>query len=527
MPNTCVAAGWPRSWLDTYAVAAEMSPDREPPARVVRRAAERLFRAGLIANAAGAAVVFQLIGSLIPIFIDPDERWQLGFVNFPILVVIFGVGGFLTYRVSRAYMVDALAWVVERREPTAEEHRKALRLPLRQTKIAALSWIVSIPIFVVVNLFLTPPGFVVVIGVTIALGALTTSAVIYLLAERILRPVTAMALAARLPAGRVAPGVRERLAIAWAVGTGIPLLGILVIGMVGLTRSNVDTAYLAAAAMFLGGVALGVGLIVTLFVARAIADPVTSVRAGLERVESGDLEAFVRVDDGSEVGLLQAGFNRMAEGLREREQLRDLFGRQVGKEVARAAVEQGTRLGGEEREVAALFIDFVGSTTMALRMPPEEVVALLNRFFAIVVDVIEVEGGFVNKFEGDAALCVFGAPLDRADPAGEALCAARRLAARLSDEVPEVGFGIGVSAGRAVAGNIGAEERFEYTVIGDPVNEASRLCELAKQQPQRVLASEAALKLAAGAERASWTVGEPVTLRGRDEPTPLASPATL
>ena len=85
--------------------------------------------------------------------------------------------------------------------------------------------------------------------------------------------------------------------------------------------------------------------------AGAIADPVISVREALERVERGELDAHVPVDDGSEVGLLQAGFNRMAEGLRERERIRDLFGRQVGEEVARAALRDGTRLGGEEREV--------------------------------------------------------------------------------------------------------------------------------------------------------------------------------
>ena len=93
---------------------------------------------------------------------------------------------------------------------------------------------------------------------------------------------------------------------------------------------------------------------------QAIADPVTSVRAALERVARGDLDAEVAVDDGSEVGLLQAGFNRMAEGLRERERIRDLFGRQVGEDVARAALRGGARLGGEEREIGALFVDLVG-----------------------------------------------------------------------------------------------------------------------------------------------------------------------
>jgi adenylate cyclase len=222
--------------------------------------------------------------------------------------------------------------------------------------------------------------------------------------------------------------------------------------------------------------------------------------------------------------LLQAGFNRMAEGLRERDRIRDLFGRQVGRDVALAALRDGTRLGGEEREIGAVFVDLVGSTSLALELAPTEVVELLNRFFEVVVEVVETEGGLVNKFEGDAALCVFGAPVARADPAADALRAARALERRLAREVPELEFGIGVSAGPAVAGNVGAEQRFEYTVIGDPVNEAARLCDLAKQRDGRVLASEASLTRAAVPERKEWELGGSALLRGRDMPTGLAAP---
>ena len=99
-----------------------------------------------------------------------------------------------------------------------------------------------------------------------------------------------------------------------------------------------------------------------------------------------------------------------------------------------------------------------------------------------------------------------------------------RLAARLAHDLPEIDFGIGVSAGVAVAGNVGAEHRFEYTVIGDPVNEAARLAELAKVRPERVLASSAALERAAASESEAWIVTESELLRGRLAPTQLAHP---
>jgi class 3 adenylate cyclase/integral membrane sensor domain MASE1 len=208
--------------------------------------------------------------------------------------------------------------------------------------------------------------------------------------------------------------------------------------------------------------------------------------------------------------------------LAERERLRDLFGRHVGRDVARAVLDGDLAPQGEEREIAALFIDLVGSTSLTSETPPSQVVSLLNTFFRVVVRVVEDHGGLVNKFEGDAALCVFGAPMPRERPAADALAAARELCLRLADEVPQ-SFGIGVSAGRGVAGNVGGEERFEYTVIGDPVNEAARLCQLAKARPQRVLASQAALEFAGSPEDGRWRLGESVTLRGRQAPTRLAT----
>ena len=162
--------------------------------------------------------------------------------------------------------------------------------------------------------------------------------------------------------------------------------------------------------------------------------------------------------------------------------------------------------------MAVLFVDLIGSTELATRWSPEDVVSLLNRFFGIVVDTVDGHGGWVNKFEGDAALCVFGAPLPDDDCGSSTLAAGRALQARLRRELAEVDAGVGISAGPAVAGNVGAEHRFEYTVIGKPVNEAARLCELAKQRRERLLASEAVL------ERASERGGGSLAARRRGRP---------
>jgi adenylate cyclase len=268
------------------------------------------------------------------------------------------------------------------------------------------------------------------------------------------------------------------------------------------------------------------GLVTMVIAARALAEPLREMRTALGRVEAGDLTATVPVDDGGEMGVLQAGFNRMAQGLRDRERLRDLFGRQVGEEVARQALErEDVALGGETREAAVLFVDVIGSTALAATHDPEEVVARLNEFFAIVIDSVSLHGGWVNKFEGDAALCVFGAPTPHPDAAGSALASGRALRFRLDGELSGIEAAIGVSAGEVVAGNVGAAERFEYTVIGDPVNEAARLSELAKATEGKLLASEAALERAGPVERRRWKVGRTESLRGRTRPTRIAEPA--
>ncbi|MDO9356850.1 MAG: adenylate/guanylate cyclase domain-containing protein, partial [Solirubrobacteraceae bacterium] len=207
----------------------------------------------------------------------------------------------------------------------------------------------------------------------------------------------------------------------------------------------------------------------------------------------------------------------------EREELRDLFGRHVGDEVADTALQRGSELGGETVHVAALFVDIVGSTTLAMQRPATEVVELINRFFDIVVSVTHKHGGLVNKFAGDGALVIFGAPVAHDDTATSALRAARELAEILGRDAPETPATIGLSGGDVIAGNMGTRERFEYTVMGDPVNEAARLNSQAKGLPGRVAAAGRLVAEADPSEQEHWEVLYSVVLRGRSERTEVAS----
>ncbi|WP_433337985.1 adenylate/guanylate cyclase domain-containing protein [Spirillospora sp. CA-294931] len=496
-------------------------PPGESRAQIARRARILVTVATGLANLGGALVVL-LFSVVVP---DPegavsDRLRTINLIVFGVYVVLaMPVGLVLGERFFRRVrrLVD------EHDEPDRRERALLLYGPLRLMAVHLTLWGVGTVGWVVVNVPFS--GLLAVkLGLTSLLGGLTTCAVVYLLTERLLRRAVTTALASGVPRRSGLPGVVARSLLAWALGTALPLLGLIVLAAGTFLIAKVTLRDLAVAVLLLGGTALVVGLGVTYTAARAIADPVESVRRGLARVERGELDVQVPVYDASEVGLLQAGFNHMASGLREHARLQDLFGRQVGEDVARDALERGIDLGGELREVAVLFVDVVGSTRLAADRPPTEVVRLLNAFFAVVVEVVGAHGGWINKFEGDAALAIFGAPLAVDGAPSRALAAGRELAGRLRTEVPGLGAAVGVSAGGAVAGHIGAEERFEYTVIGDPVNEAARLTDLAKAVEGRVLAAGSVVEAAEPAEAARWRLGEELTLRGRTSPTRLASP---
>ena len=404
---------------------------------------------------------------------------------------------------------------------------RALRMPFYRTLISMVSWCIGGAVFIIASWSVAKYAAPVV-AVATALGATATAIIGYLQSERVLRPVAVAALRSGVPENVKAPGVILRQMLTWMLSTAVPVLAIVLAVLAdkaSLLHASAEKLFIPI--LLLALAALVIGFISTLLVAMSIADPLRQLRWALSEVQRGNYNAHMQIYDASELGLLQAGFNDMVRDLSERQRLRDLFGRYVGEDVARRALERGAELGGRERDVAVLFVDLVGSTQLAATKPPAEVVHLLDDFFRVVVDSVGRHGGFVNKFQGDAALAIFGAPIEHPDASGGALAAARELHDELLSVLGAAEFGIGVSAGRAIAGHIGAQARFEYTVIGDPVNEAARLTELAKLEEGHVLASAIAVSGALDAEALCWDVGEVVELRGRTAPTQLARPLNL
>lgn len=405
-------------------------------------------------------------------------------------------------------------WLTLGRSPKSDEARRAMRLPADMATVSSSLWLIGTVLITAVAAVLGSPLDALGIGLAIALGGLTTVGVTYLAAEWLARPIMTLALEVTPPQGALSATVRTRLILTWALASGVPLVGVLLV----LSPPNIGTADPTASLILLACIGLVVGAVSTALLAGTVAAPIRRLRVALDQVAGGRTDVSVPVNDGTEIGMLQTSVNQMVAGLRERQRMRDLFDRHVGSEVARHALETGASLSGEVREVTALFVDVVDSTSLAYRLPPEAFVDVLNRFFAGVVDAVNVRGGLVNKFQGDAALCIFGAPTRLAAPATSALSAARAIRDAVRD-LGELDLGIGVATGPVFAGQLGSSSRFEYTVIGDAVNEAARLTDSAKAVPGRILASEAVINSCTDAERRYWTRHESIRLRGRNAPT--------
>jgi adenylate cyclase len=488
-------------------------PGQQFGAELRRRLRRRLVIRAFLANLMGAVPLILLGGVYVRRLTERNPGvplFWLGLAMVAVLMVPMLVG-FLW--LSKRLLERATSWIGVGRTPTNEDRHAAALVTSRLTMWSAPWWASACVIAngVIFALGVDALFSELLVGtIGIVLGGVVSCGLCYLLFEDANRPLLRLVLTTEERARDEGLGIRARFVVYWLVGSGAYLFGIALILLAFPPEAGRPIAIASCA---LGAF---VGLVMTNLSAASITRPLDRVRSGMQRVETGDLGVAVPIDDLGEVGLLQSGFNRMLHGLRERERLRDLFGRHVGAEVVQRALEGGATLDGAESNVSVLFVDVIGSTSLAAEVPPAGVVATLNALFEAVVRTISHEGGFVNQFQGDGALCLFGAPAPMDDHAACALRAARALRIeidRLADAYPGFDAAIGLSSGRVVAGDIGTKDRYEYTVIGDPVNEASRLCDEAKLRSGRALASAATVDAAGHAE--GWVVGGEVALRGR------------
>ncbi len=436
---------------------------------LVRRIEWRVWRATLTANLVGVGFIAFDAAATGPVLPSIDNgRFTASTARLLVLctavaIPYFTLGAGLGVLHVRRRFRPAIRWIAEQRLPTAEERIELTAQPRRLATYPLIYWgllpIWSLPYLHYVVGF--RPGLFGLIKVAIAfeLSALVSFAIAFFLVERELRPVISIAFETDPPDTTHSVGMFGRLVMAWAAACGTPLAAIA-ITHIGLTAEQ-----RAATGPFVWGISLlGMlaGVLVAVTAARAISEPLKRVRQGLRMVEEGDLTPVIQVDVAGEIGLVQAGFNRMVTGLRERERMREVFGRYVGTEVARRALEDEFALGGELREATTMFVDVIASTQLAQTCRPQDVVTQLNEFFDAVVRCIEAEGGLVNQFQGDGVLCVFGAPDDQPDHAARGLRAARALRRTIDTDRPGgLDAAIGLSSGKVVAGNVGGPNRYE------------------------------------------------------------------
>jgi len=264
------------------------------------------------------------------------------------------------------------------------------------------------------------------------------------------------------------------------------------------------------------------------FVTRSLLRPLGVLSRAMTRVAEGSLEVRVPVTSNDEVGELTGQFNTMVEGLREREKIRETFGRYVDESVAATILRrqgEGAR-SGETAEATILFTDIAGFTTIAEYLTPAELVGALNDYLETVLEPIRAHGGVVNTFIGDGLFASFNMPLACDDHAAAAVRAAidiqRAVGSRtFGDQGVALATRIGISTGQVIGGDVGTGRRTSFTLLGDTVNLAARLEELNKQHGTRILVSESTRE--ACGECFAFDVLGSVQVRGRSEQVAIFS----
>lgn len=279
-------------------------------------------------------------------------------------------------------------------------------------------------------------------------------------------------------------------------------------------------AYLALAVV-------SISIIIIWFFAKSISNPIKALSAASIKIKEGDFEIKIKPHSQDELGLLTTNFVSMSHGLAERERLKDTFGKFTNKKIAEQAMKGELALGGENKFVTIFFSDIRSFTAMSEQLSAIQVVEFLNEYMAKMVKCVTETGGFIDKYIGDAIMATWGAPISAGTPREDALnsirCALKMRAeliafnkVRVQKGLPIIKIGCGLNSGSVVAGQMGSEERMEYTCIGDTVNVASRTESLNKPFQTDILITENTYQLVKDCVVVEKMV--PVKVKGKTAP---------
>lgn len=278
--------------------------------------------------------------------------------------------------------------------------------------------------------------------------------------------------------------------------------------------------------------AIGGLLFVLIFlnnISKRITKPITHLAAVTEKVAEGNLEEITIPEEANkktkdEIYSLYHSFFEMVKGLREKEKVKGVLNKVVSQEIAEEALKGNIQLGGEEKNVTVMFADIRGFTKMTEKMNPKEVIQFVNKCMTKVSEKIDKYEGVIDKYVGDEVMALFGAPIEKKESAIHAIESGLETIEvlkqwneeRKKDSLPEIAMGIGIHTGNVVAGNMGAENRLNYTVLGANVNLAARICSQAKGM--QILISEETLHSEGVKERFICKKLQAIELKGFTTP---------
>ncbi len=248
-------------------------------------------------------------------------------------------------------------------------------------------------------------------------------------------------------------------------------------------------------------IVLNLAILIVYFFSKTLTGPVRRLVDATNQIEQGNFEIDIEKSTNDEIGQLTESFINMGKGLSEREKIKDAFGKFVNKEIADKVLRDEIKLGGERKDVAIFFSDIRNFT--AISEKPEEVVDFLNDYMTRMVNCVNSTNGVVDKFIGDAIMAIWGAPVSHGNDTENAVNSALMMRGALidfnkdrgGDRKPVIKIGCGINTGPALAGQIGSQDKMEYTVIGDAVNLASRIEALNKPFGTDILISEDSYEL--------------------------------